>query len=546
MPKLLSDDGDLAKVQLDDGTILPVAKSAAPSSLDFLQNIQNMGDQFSRAPSSAESAVQMAGWDYNPASVRFAESAMAGQEDPMKALAASMDARKKALDAQISQDAQKQSEVDALKSNMGIVTPDQTGMTGASVLGPNYSSAYTNTIAPQTPQANIGSATDAIVKNTELKDPFEAAFEAAGALRKSGIADKAKADAEGFRQAAKIHEEGIKIYDQLAQQEAAKRDMLQQTLQQRAQALDAAVEDARNAKIEGWANASTGTKIMAGIAIALGGFGQAFGGGENQGLKVINQAIDRDIELQKANAAQKQQYVGNLTNSYNRMKELGADDVQATLAMKVNALQKTKMQLEKVQATTQSQEALANAKMLSGEIDMKVAELRQEAAQKAAEQFQKSYKPERYIPGLGYAEYGTDGDVSKAREAYADTQSIVQGLDQLLALSKKGQSRKLPWSEVKAQAQQIREPLKYQLKKIFADSAGKISAADEKLIDVADPTDFISVNDEAKLNTLKQRVLQKLAPQLQGIGIKYQPPKQMVTPSGTYEEVQPGQYRKVY
>lgn len=542
MPKLLSDDGELAKVQLDDGTIMPIAKSAAPSSLDFLQNIQSMGDQFSRAPSPAESAVQMAGWDYNPASIRFAESAMAGQEDPMKALAASMDARKKALDAQISQESQKQSEIDALKSKMGIVTPDQTGMTGASVLGPNYSSAYTNTIAPQPSGQNIGAATDAIVKSTELKDPFEAA----GALQKSGIAEKAKADAEGFRQAAKIHEEGIKIYDQLAQQEAAKRDMLQQTLQQRAQALDAAVEDARNAKIEGWANASTGTKIMAGIAIALGGFGQAFGGGENQGLKVINQAIDRDIELQKANAAQKQQYVGNLTNSYNRMKELGADDVQATLAMKVNALEKTKMQLEKVQATTQSQEALANAKTLSGEIDMKVAQLRQEAAQKAAEQFQKSYKPERYIPGLGYAEYGTEGDVSKAREAYADTQSIVQGLDQLLALSKTGQSRKLPWSEVKAQAQQIREPLKYQLKKIFADSAGRISAADEKLIDVADPTDFISVNDEAKLNTLKQRVLQKLAPQLQGVGIKYQPPKQMVTPSGTYEEVQPGQYRKVY
>ena len=44
----------------------------------------------------------------------------------------------------------------------------------------------------------------------------------------------------------------------------------------------------------------TGSKIMAGIGLALGAFGQA-GGGSNQAMDAINKAIDRDVDIQKAN-----------------------------------------------------------------------------------------------------------------------------------------------------------------------------------------------------------------------------------------------------
>lgn len=63
-------------------------------------------------------------------------------------------------------------------------------------------------------------------------------------------------------------------------------------------------EDEEIAKIDPnrmWTNKSVGDKILASIAIALGGIGAGLTGGKNTALELLQREIDRDIEAQKLN-----------------------------------------------------------------------------------------------------------------------------------------------------------------------------------------------------------------------------------------------------
>jgi hypothetical protein len=55
-----------------------------------------------------------------------------------------------------------------------------------------------------------------------------------------------------------------------------------------------------------WSNMNTGNKVTAAIAIALSGIGSGLTGKSNAAMDVINGAIDRDIESQKANLGKTQ------------------------------------------------------------------------------------------------------------------------------------------------------------------------------------------------------------------------------------------------
>jgi len=60
-----------------------------------------------------------------------------------------------------------------------------------------------------------------------------------------------------------------------------------------------------------WADKTTGDKVLAGLAIALGGFGAHLSGDKNnRALDIINSTIDRDLQIQKGNIEAQMQLVG--------------------------------------------------------------------------------------------------------------------------------------------------------------------------------------------------------------------------------------------
>lgn len=397
MPKLISDDGSIAHVQLDDGSVLPIAKNDAPDALSYLQPIVDAGANFSRAPTPEENLAQRAGVDAtNPDWLKISQMALEGNPVAIgrlgvnrnEAAAQQADAAAK-IDQQIQQEKAKQQALSALTGSPIEASSDvaQVKPSDAQVSGSDAQKAK--------------SATDALL-GIQSQSPYDV-----GAAKiATGLQREYNAQAKLQRDTAKAMEERNKVMDTLVAEEAQKRQAMIDTLKEKSLGIEKAIEDARNAKVDGWANATTGTKVLAGIAIALGGFGQAFQGGENQGLKVINQAIDRDIELQKINATQKQQYASNLVNSYNRMRELGADDVQATLAMKVNALERTKMKIEQMGANSQSEELQGKKDQLLGQLDLQIQKMKEESQLRAIENFQKMMNPNLNSTQYQAAEYG--------------------------------------------------------------------------------------------------------------------------------------------
>lgn len=72
--------------------------------------------------------------------------------------------------------------------------------------------------------------------------------------------------------------------------------------------IDARYEDAKNSKVQNfWADKTTGTKVAAAIAIGLGAYGAQLAGspGQNGAFDIINKAVERDFNMQKANLEQK-------------------------------------------------------------------------------------------------------------------------------------------------------------------------------------------------------------------------------------------------
>jgi len=108
-------------------------------------------------------------------------------------------------------------------------------------------------------------------------------------------------------------------------------------------------------------NMSTGNKLLAGIAVTLGGLGAGLAGGENQGLSMINKFIDQDIDAQKKNLDKK-------TNLLSQNLQRTRDLQSAEALTRSQALAITAAQVEKAKAKASSPEARARADILLGQL----------------------------------------------------------------------------------------------------------------------------------------------------------------------------------
>jgi hypothetical protein len=124
-----------------------------------------------------------------------------------------------------------------------------------------------------------------------------------------------------------------------------------------------------------WSSKSTGQKIKAGISIMLGALGQGLGGGPNEGIRAIDDAIARDVADQQDALASKKGAVEALEKKGIRLDHLAALQTAALWQAADHKI------AERV-AMAKGPEAIAAAKAASGEVHMKYAEARQALAER--------------------------------------------------------------------------------------------------------------------------------------------------------------------
>jgi hypothetical protein len=115
----------------------------------------------------------------------------------------------------------------------------------------------------------------------------------------------AQQETDARKAAAEIEARGAKEVADIETQHAASMAELGAKKQAALAARNAKDEEAfnefKNSKIvDFWADKSESKRAMAGWAMALGAFGSALNGGPNQAAEIINGAIDRDFERQRA------------------------------------------------------------------------------------------------------------------------------------------------------------------------------------------------------------------------------------------------------
>jgi hypothetical protein len=108
-----------------------------------------------------------------------------------------------------------------------------------------------------------------------------------------------------------------------------------------------------------WHESGTGKQILAAIGIALGGAASGVTGGPNMALKVIDDAIDRDIAAQKHKTANKR----TALSAYNEMMQ---NDMHASMALKPLYEAATMAQINKMTSGQAGQLAQSKKNLLLG------------------------------------------------------------------------------------------------------------------------------------------------------------------------------------
>lgn len=192
-----------------------------------------------------------------------------------------------------------------------------------------------------------------------------------------------------------------------------------------------------------WANKDTGSKISAAIGMILGGIGAGMTGGPNQGLQVINAAIDRDMQAQKTNLDNKHTLLNfNMARTRNLDESFNISQAQQIAVVR--------SQIAKTAALSQGPEAKARAMMLDGQLAQQQEQLlnatglqRHQAnaqnlavAQAAVQKSAGDSAIAKLMAGRG-----DQGDVATAH-ALGMGESIVQRHNGMWALAKGKDSRK--------------------------------------------------------------------------------------------------------
>lgn len=294
--------------------------------------------------------------------------------------------------------------------------------------------------------------------------------------------------------------------------------------------LDAEVQRVSELKVDPgrfWADRSTADKVLIGASLFLGAFGAARTG-VNQAVNIIDQAIERDLNLQQADIAQQTSGVEKKRGILEQMRATYKDDFLARSAAKVAYLQDAENKIRGIAARYEGQEAQGKAMQLIGQI-----ELQKQAANALFMQKYQSMQPvtadtnptmltedqrERFVPGYGLAL--TKDSATKARDLVGTFDSIKTNINELKNILETPAKSISP--DLRARAGTISSILKGQLRTPLI-GPGAVSESEWKLLDeiIANPTKITALDSvtKSRLNTLYERMDIQTANQLKTMGL---------------------------
>lgn len=121
---------------------------------------------------------------------------------------------------------------------------------------------------------------------------------------------------------------------------------------------------------------SGGDRVLGAVASFLGGIGSALTGGPNQALQVVQHAIDRDLDAQRANVANAQHGVESSRTAYQLARDQGASERDAERIHMAYEYERAANEAQRLAASTGSQEAMDRAELLIQPMLMRADELR--------------------------------------------------------------------------------------------------------------------------------------------------------------------------
>jgi len=290
---------------------------------------------------------------------------------------------------------------------------------------------------------------------------------------------------------------------------------------------DNAKQLAANPPKDFWADRSSGAKVLAALSMGIGAYAATTGGGQNYAMKIIDDAIQRDANLQAAKRqGLKEAGATKLSGYQTQLAALG----DAAASRDADVAAKYKFMLGKVQQYEnglKGAEAKAQVQDLKGQLQTAYGVALQSAAEKAAKTT--AEKSENFIPSLGVYAYS-----KKAAEGYnelaAATNTAADGIQELQRIGNIKGKEITP--KVRAEAETIASLVRASLRVPIL-GPGTVNDAERALMEkiVADPTTVFSLSESNKtrLQTLATRLQANLKQQQRAYGLSGEGPTQKIS-----------------
>lgn len=287
---------------------------------------------------------------------------------------------------------------------------------------------------------------------------------------------------------------------------------------------EAIVKDIQNGKIDPsriYNSMGTGNRVMAGISLLLGGISQGLTGAKsNPAMDVINNAVDRDIDAQKAELGKKQNLLSVNLHEYGTLKD-------ALAATKMQIMTVAQTQVNMAAAKAGSKQALAAAQMFNADIDLKMATIKNQlaASQAMNEKLNQpgglSYKDVAklnqdlqdkmvQLPNGNYMPAFNKESASKVKDIQSEIYRVKDTLTQARKFMEQGSS--LPLTDRNKLAKTINQRVLGELKSKAMLDLGALTESDLQLLEPLVPSvgDFFSTSSKQKLDQLNQMLDSKM------------------------------------
>lgn len=197
--------------------------------------------------------------------------------------------------------------------------------------------------------------------------------------KKRGAQMAADAESTAGQAESKARNDAIVADDLAEKQRTAERERAQKELKLAGAKQDSALDAYMNHKVDQnrmWHNMTTGRKVMAGIALAMGGLGGALAAKNNGGkvvnpaLDIIQKAVEDDVRLQMAERDKLGKTYEMRRTAYGDMRQHFSDDEAAFQAARAAAGKKVQQNIDAIIAQTKDPLAKARLESLNGDLDI--------------------------------------------------------------------------------------------------------------------------------------------------------------------------------